>query len=54
RTTHTQRTLARQTHLPLLNPSSPIPCFPLGLCTELCSMQPGQRNPWCSFSFIYC
>ncbi|VUZ56311.1 unnamed protein product [Hymenolepis diminuta] len=28
--------------------------FSLRLCTELCSMQPGLHNPWCSFSFIYC
>ncbi|VUZ56660.1 unnamed protein product [Hymenolepis diminuta] len=52
--THTEGTLARQTHLPLLNPSPPIPYFPLRLCTELCSIQSGQRNPWCSFSCLYC
>ncbi|VUZ52807.1 unnamed protein product [Hymenolepis diminuta] len=46
-------TLARQTHLPLLNPPPPIPYFPLRLCTELCSIQPGLRSLWCSFSFIY-
>ncbi|VUZ38656.1 unnamed protein product, partial [Hymenolepis diminuta] len=42
---HTQGTLPRQTHLPLLNPSPPIPYFPLRLCTELCSIRPGLRNP---------
>ncbi|VUZ45684.1 unnamed protein product, partial [Hymenolepis diminuta] len=51
---NTRGTLARQTHLPLLNPSSPILSFPLRLCTEVCSIQPGLRNLRCSFSFIYC
>ncbi|VUZ55966.1 unnamed protein product, partial [Hymenolepis diminuta] len=50
----TQGTLACQTHLPLLTPSPPILYFPLRLCIELCSIQPGLRNPWCSLSFIYC
>ncbi|VUZ43650.1 unnamed protein product, partial [Hymenolepis diminuta] len=49
--THTQGTLARQTHLQLLSPSPPIRYFPLRLCTEVCSIQPGLRNPWCSLSF---
>ncbi|VUZ52531.1 unnamed protein product, partial [Hymenolepis diminuta] len=52
--THThQGTPARQTHLSLPNPSPPILSFPLRLCTELCLIQPAQRNPWRSFSFIY-
>ncbi|VUZ55410.1 unnamed protein product [Hymenolepis diminuta] len=54
RHTHThQGTLARQTHLSLLNPF-PIPYFSLRLCTELCSIQSGLRSPWRFFSFIYC
>ncbi|VUZ45367.1 unnamed protein product [Hymenolepis diminuta] len=45
------------------NPSSPgaslvvqssSSLFFLRLCTEFCSIQPGQRNLWRSFSFIYC
>ncbi|VUZ51276.1 unnamed protein product [Hymenolepis diminuta] len=32
---HTQGTLARPTHLPLLNPSPPIPYFPLRLFSFL-------------------
>ncbi|VUZ43065.1 unnamed protein product [Hymenolepis diminuta] len=50
--THTQETLARQTHLPLLNPSPPILYFPLRLCTEVCSIHSGLRNPWCSFFIV--
>ncbi|VUZ55499.1 unnamed protein product [Hymenolepis diminuta] len=53
--THThQGTLGRHRHLPLLNSSPPILYFSLRLCNELCSIQPGLRNHWRSFSFIYC
>ncbi|VUZ53888.1 unnamed protein product [Hymenolepis diminuta] len=51
-THRTQETLARQTHLPLLTPSPPILYFPLRLCTELCSIHPGLRNPWYSLHLL--
>ncbi|VUZ44883.1 unnamed protein product [Hymenolepis diminuta] len=44
----TQENLACQTHLRLLNPSPPILYFNLRFCTEVCSIQPDPRNPWCS------
>ncbi|VUZ50608.1 unnamed protein product, partial [Hymenolepis diminuta] len=53
-TTHTQGTVAPPKHLPLINPSPPILYFPLRICTEVYSIQPVLRNPWCSFFFHYC
>ncbi|VUZ45453.1 unnamed protein product [Hymenolepis diminuta] len=35
---YTQGTLLRQTNLPLVNPSPPIPYFPLRLFTEVYSI----------------